>query len=420
MPSELLRCSIPASDEGVGPSWIVCQIGAREHYSIARTLHSDDNLALLATDIWAPGLPFASNLPKRMRNRFHPDLAEAQVFSPSLRTLFSELSLRMRAGAREAEFLRMNDLFQERVLGMLRNFDLSGTPKILFSYSYAAKKLFRYAKSRGWRTVLGQIDPGPKEERVVAQLASLAVGQSDWQPAPPAYWQSWRDEVQLADRILVNSDWSRTALVEEGVPFEKISILPLVYSPSHATQIFQRGYPKKFDTDRPLRVLFLGQLNLRKGALLVFDVCRALRHLPVEFHLVGPEQVMRPDDVATLPNVRWAGAVPRDEVDAYYRQADVFLFPTFSDGFGLTQLEAQSWKLPVIASRYCGEVVADGVNGRLLRDDYADEIVRLLTGFLHDPGQLRDMSVNAHVAPQHGFATLKNHLRSIGLELASG
>jgi hypothetical protein len=30
---------------------------------------------------------------------------------------------------------------------------------------------------------------------------------------------------------------------------------------------------------------------------------------------------------------------------------------TFSDGFGLTQLEAQAWKLPMITTRFCGEVV---------------------------------------------------------------
>ncbi len=55
-------------------------------------------------------------------------------------------------------------------------------------------------------------------------------------------------------------------------------------------------------------------------------------------------------------------------VESYYRDADVFILPTLSDGFGLTQLEAQAWKLPVIASRYCGEVVRDGFNGVVIEE----------------------------------------------------
>ena len=38
----------------------------------------------------------------------------------------------------------------------------------VFAYSYAAEGIFKFARERGWRTVLGQIDPGPAEERIVA------------------------------------------------------------------------------------------------------------------------------------------------------------------------------------------------------------------------------------------------------------
>ncbi len=77
---------------------------------------------------------------------------------------------------------------------------------------------------------------------------------------------------------------------------------------------------------------------------------------------------------------------PRIEVDKYYKDADVFIFPTFSDGFGLTQLEAQSWKLPVIASRHCGEVVRDGVNGVILEEVSGQAIADVLLKFLRIAG----------------------------------
>jgi glycosyltransferase involved in cell wall biosynthesis len=86
--------------------------------------------------------------------------------------------------------------------------------------------------------------------------------------------------------------------------------------------------------------------------------------------------------------VRWIGAVPRSEAALYYQKADVFLFPTLSDGFGLTQLEAQAWKLPIIASCFCGEVVKDQENGFLLREVTGEAITEALQLCLNNPRQL--------------------------------
>ena len=98
------------------------------------------------------------------------------------------------------------------------------------SYSYTALEPFRYAKANGWKTLLVQIDPGPEEERIVAEEAARVPElAADWQAAPPEYWDFWREECKLADRIVVNSEWSREGLVRGGVPAEKISVIPLAY-----------------------------------------------------------------------------------------------------------------------------------------------------------------------------------------------
>ena len=113
-------------------------------------------------------------------------------------------------------------------------------------------------------------------------------------------------------------------------------------------------------------MLFLGQINLRKGIGPLLDAIRLLRGEPIEVSLVGPIQISIPSDLRDDPQVRWVGPVPHEHTARFYRDADVFLFPTFSDGFGLTQLEAQAWKLPIVATKFCGNVVEDGRNGWLL------------------------------------------------------
>ena len=101
-----------------------------------------------------------------------------------------------------------------------------------FSAATATLLLSRFAtqKPRDWKTLLVQIDPGPEEERIVAEEAARVPELArDWQPAPPEYWAFWREECKLADRIVVNSEWSREGLIRGGVPGEKISIIPLAY-----------------------------------------------------------------------------------------------------------------------------------------------------------------------------------------------
>jgi len=108
-------------------------------------------------------------------------------------------------------------------------------------------------------------------------------------------------------------------------------------------------------------------------------------------------QITVPEKLKLHPQIRWFGVAPRGAVESYYRDADVFILPTLSDGFGLTQLEAQAWRLPVIASRYCGEVVRDGINGVVLEEVSELAIAEVIGGFLKEPEKLGGMSAKAEI-----------------------
>ena len=376
--------------------WLCCQLGAREHYAVPRALQRCGLLATLITDLWS-----------RRANRFHSGLAGARIAAPNLAALTFELKASLARENGWKLISQRNEWFQRHALAELKR--TANGNHTLFAYSYAAAEIFRFARERGWRTVLGQIDPGPAEERIVAGLQT----DGKWQPAPKAYWDNWRTECSLADQIIVNSQWSKDALLSEGVPAEKIQIIPVAYEASTEPRSFQRLYPHAFSADRPLRVLFLGQINLRKGVRQLLEAVQLLKNEPVEFWFVGPTQISVPQDLRLHPQCRWFGAVPRLEVDSYYRDADVFIFPTLSDGFGLTQLEAQSWKLPVIASHYCGEVVQDGFNGVLLDEVSGEAIANVLRDFLQAPHTLSAMSVRSSVDDRFSLQTLASSLKAL-------
>jgi glycosyltransferase involved in cell wall biosynthesis len=186
--------------------------------------------------------------------------------------------------------------------------------------------------------------------------------------------------------------------------------VPLAYEEPVKTVGFVRTYRTEFSVERPLRVLFLGQVNLRKGVLPLFEAIRLLRDEPVEFWFVGPPQVPIPPDLERTPTVRWFGAVPRRETWRFYRDADVFILPTFSDGFGLTQLEAQAWKLPVIASRHCGQVAVDGESGLVLRSVTAAEICCAIRKVIAEPQLLQRFADHALAPAQFGLQSFHRAL----------
>lgn len=380
-------------------SWICCQLGAREHYAVPRALKLGGLLDEFITDLWI-----------RMIGRFHPGLAGARVVAPNIPALTFELKASLARENGWTLISRRNEWFQKRAVGQLAH-NHNGNHTI-FAYSYAAKKIFEFARERGWRTVLGQIDPGPAEERIVAGLQS-PIAHTHWEPAPKSYWDNWRDECSLADQILVNSNWSRDALIAEGVAADKLRVIPVAYEAANDTNSFQRHYPRAFSAERPLRVLFLGQVNLRKGVAQLLDAVKLLSGEHVEFWFVGPMQIRVPQDLKLHPQVRWFGVAPRVSVEGYYRDADVFILPTLSDGFGLTQLEAQAWKLPVIASRYCGEVVRNQVNGVVLEEVSGDAIAEVIRGFLRAPERLSAMSVRSGVDERFSLAMLAKSLGNI-------
>jgi glycosyltransferase involved in cell wall biosynthesis len=390
------------------PSWLCCQLGAREHYVVPRALQENGLLRELITDFWVRPGSMLRLLRSGLAGRFHPGLSSARITAMNRSALTFELGARGTGATGWNLISQRNDWFQRSVVNQIGR-DRAVNNLTVFAYSYAAEGIFKAARERGWRRVLGQIDGGLVEEEIVAEVTP--AGHRSWQPAPRDYWQRWHRECKLADRIVVNSSWSAQALTSAGIKRKKIRVIPLAFDPPAEASSFKRTYPAAFTSERKLRVLFLGQINFRKGAIQLFNAVKRMSGEPIEFWFVGPLQVDIPHDVKD--KIKWFGVAPRSEVSRYYRDADVFILPTFSDGFGLTQLEAQAWKLPVIASQYCGDVVTQRINGRILENVSATAIADTLSALVRSPETLQTMSDNSRVDERFSLKALAASLASL-------
>jgi glycosyltransferase involved in cell wall biosynthesis len=151
-----------------------------------------------------------------------------------------------------------------------------------------------------------------------------------------------------ADRILTGSESTKVDLVERyGIVPERIVVTPY-------------GVDSSFAPDGPRRegepyVLFVGSLQTRKNPEL------ALRTLAVAdgrlgLVLAGPDRGLEPQlrrlaaELGIEERVEFTGHVPRRELAALYRGAQVLLFPSLYEGFGLPVLEAMASGTPVVTT----------------------------------------------------------------------
>ena len=412
----------PANALEMPTDWVICQIGAREHYAVARGFAEAGNLHCLITDAWVPPGHWTERISQSLRERYHPALSEAQVRSWTASLIRFELSARMRKVTGWPLIISRNAWFQQRAVQALAALAKAGlgsgdSRPAVFAYSYAALEPFRYARQRGWKTILGQIDPAIVEERIVADVCKRSPQlAANWQPAPASYWQAWHDECGLANQIVVNSQWSKEALIQAGVEAFKIHIIPLAYEPHPEADACVRTYPQRFSPTRPLRVLFLGQLTPRKGMDAILTALSRLLDEPIEWWFVGPLSTSIPADLKRHPKTKWFGHVPRSHAARFYRDADVFLFPTHSDGFGLTQLEAASWHLPMIASRFCGAVVEHDRSGIVLPEVTPQAIAEALLRCVENPQLLAALASAAIPWSEFSVGMIAEHFENLAIE----
>lgn len=380
------------------PSWICSQIGAREHFAIPRALHQNGKIAALCTDFWAGSLTrkFAAGKLRPLAARFHPDLAgqPGLVHSWNLRSLGWEFLLRKKfAGAPYLGFIEVGKRFSNCVREHLkRRTDLDGN-SIFFAYDTGALESLAWCREQKIKCVLNQMDPNRVEVELVRVEEKKWPGWS-LRPleVPEEYFVRREQEWALADRVVVNSEFSRQALLQQNVPAEKLVVIPLCFETSEANRKSEIANRK---SGAPLRVLFLGQVILRKGIQYLLAAARQLEKENIHFDVVGPLGISETAIKSAPRNLTFHGRTSRDQAANWYRQSDIFVLPTLSDGFALTQLEAMAHGLPVVATPNCGAVVTDGADGFIVLPRDADALAQIFRRYLAQPELLTAQSAAA-------------------------
>jgi len=363
------------------------------------------SLRLFYADIWCRfGRAFlrrASTGSRALAGRFVSEIPSHQVISFSLGAIGFKAMQHFKRGRESPadlgeEFCRFGRWFARQVCGHLRESHLDPERDVFFGYDTNSLEILQHLKSRKVFTVLDQVDPGLEHETSVLEEIERWPG---WQRnpgrMPPSYWDRRRQEWAMADVVLVNSEWSRQAIARQGVPADKIIVVPL------GIDLHREPLPAPLQPNGDLTVLYLGSLVLGKGIQYFVEAARALQHEPIRFVAAGPIGLM-PEALRRLPsNIQVLGRITRDKLGEVYRQAHVFVLPTISDGFAATQLEAMARGLPVVVTPNCGRVVTHGHDGLLVPARDSQALADALLTLNHNRQLVADMSENALRTVQH-------------------
>src|SRR3984893_7803970 len=182
-----------------------------------------------------------------------------------------------------------------------------------------------------------------------ATQAELSRKYSDWIPStrmPAAYHvrlEQKRKEMELADVVLVASRYVE-ATVREYYPHKDIARAPYGIDVEFWTPVLTDKPPG------PLRFIYAGNVSVRKGAPLLIEAWSKAGLRDAELILVG-SWGLADSKLRSLPaNIRWFPPCSSEALRDLYRKSDAFVFPSYSDGFGLVLLEAMACGLPAVAS----------------------------------------------------------------------
>jgi glycosyltransferase involved in cell wall biosynthesis len=163
-----------------------------------------------------------------------------------------------------------------------------------------------------------------------------------------------RDSARRARAVVTVSETSRRDLIEHyGLPEERVVAIPNGVAPRFLDAQAAAIEPI---VDRPLRVLAIGTLQPRKNLLrLLAAVRRVAVERPVHLRVVGPDghgAALIREALADAGDVQVdvAGYVAEEDLVREYTGADMLVYPSIYEGFGLPLVEAMACGLPVVTS----------------------------------------------------------------------
>lgn len=254
---------------------------------------------------------------------------------------------------------------------------------LVYGYETECLATLKAAKRAGIRTVLDL--PSPEHDYVENLLYReyekfpelLTSGKRHFRALQAERTARRHEEFRLADAVFANSELTARTWAAAGLDGSKIRVVRY-----GAPATLPEGAEGGSHGQGPLRLIWAGTFSVRKGAHYLLDAWNRWRPgKTAKLDIYGSQRL--PESLAgSLPEgMSFHGPVPQAQLLEACQCADLLVFPTLCDGFGLVVTEALSRGLPVLTTRQAGaaDLIADKVNGLIVEAGDSE----VLRGALH-------------------------------------
>jgi glycosyltransferase involved in cell wall biosynthesis len=169
---------------------------------------------------------------------------------------------------------------------------------------------------------------------------------------------------KIAKRITVPSQHIKNELLSyTNVSGDSIDVIPngydrLVFKPQKPEG--KSAFLNKYAINREY-ILFVGNLYPYKNVRTLIEAFLRIKHRILHDLVVVGQKSFAGEDLLHDARIHYKDYVPAEDLPLFYSYADVFVYPSIAEGFGLAPLEAMACGVPVISSR--GGSLPEVVNG---------------------------------------------------------
>jgi glycosyltransferase involved in cell wall biosynthesis len=296
--------------------------------------------------------------------------------------------LRWRTG--QASLIRDRSLgrrAQQEVLRLL--------PQSCYLFTQVALETLQWCRDAGVPTVLDNPNGHIRNFLNVCETESSRWFGKKFHGHPsPAMVARVEEEYRLADRIRMYSKWGKECMMRFGVPEEKIHVLRQTVNLEHFRPATSRP-----PSDGPLRMCYVGSLDLRKGFVYLLRAIRAVGPKRVQLRIAG---ATGDRDCARLFARECEGlqieCFPGDSLPVY-QQSELLVVPTLEDGLPFVLVEGLACGLPAIVTSEAGaaECVKPGESGWVVPAGDSEALAMAIEEALRRRKELVSMGEQARV-----------------------
>lgn len=168
----------------------------------------------------------------------------------------------------------------------------------------------------------------------------------------------------LSSKIIVLNRTSQEFVRKNG--FESIIVPNGIPDNSIASEHFVRPCISK--------AVFTGRISESKGCMEIYECAKV--NPQIEFHLAGLIDSEIEKQLTSLNNIKLLGVLSHAKVTELLDTADVFVFPTYTEGFSVSLLEAMARGLPCITTKVgANEDMLEGMGGVIVEPKNSEAVI---------------------------------------------